>query len=239
MHYHLSHLPFFNLNLCLQKTPGPVLPNLVYVRQNPPSLNVSPSPEVFDAVSAQVFHDEPALMAGAADVAADSIDWDITLESSDIDWDIGAVETEDNGNGLGPYEIVNASDILPNSPHKVGAETHQILENMEGLTAPDVSVSDISWDISVENPQVGGAEDAGLLSTPTESGSTYHYSKAEATGSNHDRSQLMDTEYRNKILDDLFEVYIDLMHCFITYNYTSTITSCVRVNYSSYPLHFF
>ncbi|KAI3472149.1 hypothetical protein Pfo_029637 [Paulownia fortunei] len=183
------------------KTPGSVLPNLIYLLEKPPSLNVSVSPEVADAVSAQVCLDEPALIAGAAD----SIDWDITLESSQIDWDIGTVETEDNGNGLGPYEIVNASDILPNSPHKDGVETHQTSENTEGPTAPDASVSEISWDVSVENPQVGGAKDVGFVSTPTGSGSTYHYTKAEATGSDHDRSQLLETEYRNKILDDLFE----------------------------------
>ncbi|KAI3471549.1 hypothetical protein Pfo_028199 [Paulownia fortunei] len=176
------------------KTPGSVLPNLIYLRKKPPSLNVSVSHEVADAVSAQVCLDEPALIAGAADIAA-----------SQIDWDIGTVEMEDNGNGLGPYEIVNASDILPNSPHKDGVETHQTSEITEGPTAPDASVSEISWDVSVENPQVGGAEDVGFLSTPTGSGSTYHYTKAEATGSDHDRSQLLETEYRNKILDDLFE----------------------------------
>ncbi|KAL2225897.1 CDK5RAP3-like protein [Sesamum indicum] len=188
------------------KTPDPVLPNLIFVREKPPSLNVSASPEIYDAVGAQVCPDEHALDAGAANIAADGIDWDITLESSQIDWDIGTVETEDNGNGLGPYEIVNASDVLPNSPHKDGAETHQISENIEGPIAPDVSMSGISWDISVENPQVGGAEDASLLGTGTEFGSTYHYTRDEVTGSNQDRSQLMETEYRNKILDDLFEV---------------------------------
>lgn len=212
MHYHLSHLLFCKPILCLQKTPGSVLPNLIYVREKPPFLNISVSPEVSDAVSAQVFHNEPALIAGADDIAADSIDWDITLESSQIDWDIGTVDTEDNGNGLGPYEIVNASDILPNSPHKDVVETHQTSETMEGPTAPDVSMPEISWDISVENLQVGGAEDTGLLSASTGSGSTYQYTKGEATGSNHDRSQLLETEYRNKILDDLFEVYIFLLH---------------------------
>ncbi|KAK4413013.1 CDK5RAP3-like protein [Sesamum alatum] len=184
------------------KTPDPVLPNLIFVREKPPSLNVSASPEIFDAVSAEVCQEEPALVAGAAD----GIDWDISLESSQIDWDIGTVETEDNGNGLGPYEIVNASDILPNSPHKDGVETHQISENIEGPIAPDASMSGISWDISVENPQVSGAEGASLLGTVTEFGSTPHYTRAEVTGSNQDRSQLMETEYRNKILDDLFEV---------------------------------
>lgn len=173
-----------------------MIPNLTNIRKSPPSLNVSAGPEVYD-VSAQVSHDEPSLIAGEVDIAPESIDWDITLDSSQIDWDIGTVETEDNGNGLGPYEIVNASDILPNSPHKDGAESHSV--------ALDVSVSEISWDISVDNLQVGGVEESALLSTIAESGPTY-YTKTEAPDSNHDRSQLMETEYRNKILDDLFEV---------------------------------
>lgn len=222
MHFYHWSYGHFPIPISLQKTSGPVLQNLIYVREKPPSLNVSASPDVLDAVSTQVSHDEPMITAGAADIAADSIDWDITLESSQIDWDIGTVETEDNGNGLGPYEIVNASDILPDSPHKDGVETHQTPENTEHPIAPDISVSEISWDISVENPEVGGAEDAGLLSTQTESGSTYHYTKLDASGSNEDRSQLMETEYRNKILDDLFEVYIYLLHCFVISNYSGT-----------------
>ncbi|XP_057783246.1 CDK5RAP3-like protein [Salvia miltiorrhiza] len=189
------------------KTPSPVLPNLIDIRLNPPSLNVFVSPEVFGVVTTEVRHDESALMAGGeADIAADSIDWDIALGSSDIDWDIGAVESEDNGNGLGPYEIVSAIDAMPNSPHKDGAETHQVVENMEGTTAQDVSLSGIDWDISVENPLVGGAEGSVVTSTPAESGSSNHYSNAEATGSSQEKCQLLETEYRNKILDDLFEV---------------------------------
>lgn len=188
-----------------------MLPNLIHIRLNPPSLTVFVSPEVFGVVTTEVSNDEPALIAaGEADIAAENIDWDITLGSSDIDWDIGAVETEDNGNGLGPYEIVSASDALPNSPHRDDAKTHQVMENMEG-TAQDVSLPGIDWDISVENPDVGGAEGTVVTSTPAESGLLNHYSKAEATGSSHERSQLMETEYRNKILDDLFEVYTDLM----------------------------
>ncbi|PIN13211.1 CDK5 activator-binding protein [Handroanthus impetiginosus] len=206
------------------KTSGPVLPNLIYVREEPPSLNVSASPEVFDAVCAQVGHDEPVLTAGTAEIAADSIDWDITLDSSQIDWDIGNVETEDNGNGLGPYEIVNASDILPNSPHKDGVEAPQNSEITEVPEAPDVSVSGISWDISVENPQIGGAEEASLLSTVTGAGSTYHYTKPEATESNRDRSQLMETEYRNKILDDLFEAKAFLNQRFLELTNEETLS---------------
>ncbi|XP_051150238.1 CDK5RAP3-like protein isoform X2 [Andrographis paniculata] len=169
------------------KIHGPVLPNLIYVRQNPPSITVSASPEVF-AISSQDCP-EPVPTAEGGETTTDSIDWDITLESSQIDWDIGTVETEENGNGLGgPFEIVNASDISLDSPHKNGIETHKI-----------------TWDVTVENPHVTEPDDTRLSSTITDSDSTQHYYKNEETGSGHDRSQLLETEYRTKILDDLFE----------------------------------
>ncbi|THF94098.1 hypothetical protein TEA_001236 [Camellia sinensis var. sinensis] len=76
---------------------------------------------------------------------------------SEIDWDIGTVEeTEDTGNGLGPYEIANANEFLQNSPlNDDGVESDKTLLNKkEDVVVPEVSVSQISWDISVENPQV-------------------------------------------------------------------------------------
>ncbi|KAL6555431.1 hypothetical protein OROGR_006689 [Orobanche gracilis] len=178
------------------KIPVSVLPNLIHFREKPPSLHVSVSPEMSDVVSGEQCHDKPALVSGTPE----SIDWGITLDSSQIDWDIGTLETEDNGNGLGPYELVNASDISPDSHH-------QISESKEGRpTGADVSVSEISWDVTVENPQIAVVEESGLLRTLMESGLTEDYTKIEATGINQERSQLMQTEYRNKLLDDLFEI---------------------------------
>ncbi|CAA0837466.1 CDK5RAP3-like protein [Striga hermonthica] len=181
------------------KIPSPILRNLVHVREKPPSLHVSAGPEISGSVGAQHYLDEQSLIAGAADTAAESIDWDITLDSSQIDWDIGTIETDDNGNGLGPYEIVNASDILPDSPPKAGVEAHQ------GSESQEVSISEISWDVNVENPQIVKVDEADLSSTHIESGLNYDYTKIEASGDNQERSELMETEYRNKLLDDLFE----------------------------------
>lgn len=192
-----------------------MLPNLICVCQNPPSLNVSASPEVLNSFGVKLGADEHEPKAEAREAAADIIDWDITIDSSQIDWDIGTMETEDNGNGLGgPYEIVNASDISLDSPHKPVDEAEQI-QNLESKDCPvtsDLSLSEISWDVTVESPLVGGAEDiTSVLTTVTDAGSTNYYAKTDAIGSNHDRSQLMETEYRNKILDDLFEVSIHLL----------------------------
>ncbi|KAF5940538.1 hypothetical protein HYC85_021705 [Camellia sinensis] len=120
------------------KTSGTVLPNLRDIIENPPSLNVSVGSEVLDTVNVEARLDE----------------------SNHIDWDIGTVEeTEDTGNGLGPYEIVNANEFLQNSPlNDDGVESDKTLLNKkEDVVVPE-------------------------------------------------RSQLLETEYRNKILDDLFEV---------------------------------
>ncbi|XP_073276366.1 CDK5RAP3 protein homolog isoform X1 [Primulina huaijiensis] len=198
------------------KRPGSVLTNLQYVRQNPPSLHVSASPEVIASLYARAFHPEPAVIAGSADILSDSIDWDITLESSQIDWDIGTVEEiEDNGNGLGPYEIVNASDISPNSPHEYGVRYPQVSPNA------DVSVEEMSWDVSVENAQLGGATEPNVS---MESGTRHHHNKTEEPGNNHDRSPLMETEYRNKILDDLFEAKAFLNQRFLELTNEETLS---------------
>ncbi|CAN4114583.1 unnamed protein product [Withania somnifera] len=138
------------------------------------------------------------------DTAADGIDWDITLDSSQIDFDIGTVEeTEENGNGLGPYEIVNASDIMA-SPCNDDVKSHQTSKE-EGFLAPEVSASEISWDISVDNPQVDMIEEGSPQNNAAELHSLQNNFTTDSV-SIHDRSPLLETEYRNKILDDLFEV---------------------------------
>ncbi|KAJ9543726.1 hypothetical protein OSB04_023433 [Centaurea solstitialis] len=123
------------------KVPETVLLNLRDIINNPPSLEVSVASEVLDSVNLN----EPQQMTIDADPVADSIDWDITLDSSQIDWDIGTVDVEDPGNGLGPYEIVDASEI-PESSLNPGMESDE--------TNREKMVSEISWDISVENTEV-------------------------------------------------------------------------------------
>lgn len=194
--------------LWLQKAVRTVLPNLRNILENPPSLSVSLGSEVLDTMKVEASVDESNNVTGDMDVAADIIDWDITVDSSQIDWDIGTVEeTDDAGNGLGPYEMVNASEIFPNSSPNEGVGSDMTLTNKEedGLV-PDVSVLDISWDIGVEHPQVDLIKDAGLSNTVPE----YHTSIPDLATDNQgipqQKSQLLETEFRNKVLDDLFEV---------------------------------
>ncbi|XP_027173193.1 CDK5RAP3-like protein isoform X2 [Coffea eugenioides] len=189
-----------------EKTVGTVLPNLREVREKPPSITISVCSEAVDSAVAQPSQSEPNKIAGETDFAADSIDWDITLDSSQIDWDIGTIEeTEENGNGLGPYEIVNASD-LPNSADSEGIELDETGLMKEEFPAPEVATSEISWDISVENPEFNVTEEAGSSGLHSEPSLFTPNTSSEVQGSAKERSPLLETDYRNKILDDLFEV---------------------------------
>lgn len=186
------------------KTVAVVLSNLRSARERPPAIDVSVSTEVLEVMNAQAGYNGLSQITVETDIVADGIDWDITLDSSQIDWDIGTVEeTEENGNGLGPYEIVNASDIM-SSPRKDDVKSHQISME-EGFLAPEVSASEISWDISVDNPQVDVIDKDSSQNNAAELHSLQNNLTADPVAI-HDRSPLLETEYRNKILDDLFEV---------------------------------
>lgn len=190
-----------------------MLTNLKDLREHPPSLDVSVDLEVVDSGNVQDSNNVTA----DADANADSIDWDFSVDSSQIDWDIGTVEeAEDAGNGLGPYEMVNASEILQSSPN----------EAAQSDLVPEVSVSDISWDISVETPQVDTIDDVNL-SNVVENQTSVLDTSTQTTEIKEGRSQLLETEYRNKILDDLNEVYdsllygcIPLVYCFFFFLFT-------------------
>lgn len=198
----------------MQKSSETVLLNLKDVRENPPSLNVSVAPGMLDSADVQSGVNETNPIRENIDVAADTIDWDIAVDRAQIDWDIGTVEeAEDAGNGLGPYEIVNASEILQSSSQDQVVESDQIsLNKKEDILPPKVSVSEISWDISVETPQVDVIDDGNLLNVGQEKNKVYFLdTRTQTPEIKEDRSQLLETEYRNKILDDLYEVYFHII----------------------------
>nr|XP_043609527.1 CDK5RAP3-like protein [Erigeron canadensis] len=178
------------------KVPETVLPNLRDIIDNPPNLEVYVASEALTSVNAQTNPNEPNLSTLEADLAADSIDWDITLDSSQIDWDIGTVE-EDGGNGLGSYEIVDASEI-PQGALNDGVDPDEI--NRENM------VTEISWDISVDNPEVELAQDSASTNIIQGEDASGINVFNESQRSSQVRSQLLETEYRSKILDDMFEI---------------------------------
>lgn len=135
------------------------------------------------------------------------IDWDISVESSQIDWDIGTVEeTEDTGNGLGPYEIINASDTIQtfSQTEDVGCDPTRSNQELG-------SHADICWDVSVETPQVDVIDDVSTSNVVLDNQTSLPDALSQLTGNKEERSQLLDTEYRNKILDDLYEVIIAVL----------------------------
>lgn len=183
--------------------------NLKDIRENPPSLNVSAASEILNSADGQSSFNDTKHVRQDTDVAADSIDWDISVDTAQIDWDIGTVEeTEDAGNGLGPYEIVNASDFIQSSSTNEAVETDQTQSKKpEDTLLPEVSASEICWDVSVETPQVDVIDEVNLRNVVLESQIFVPDNLTQTPAIKEDRSQLLETEYRNNILDDLYEVY--------------------------------
>ncbi|KAL4606944.1 hypothetical protein ACB092_09G139800 [Castanea dentata] len=185
-----------------------VLPNLRDIREHPPSLHVYVGSEIDNSVNTQSSYNEPDLLRADVDVAANNIDWDISVDSSQIDWDIGTVEeADDNGNGLGPYEIINASEVLQDpSPNEVVESDRTSLDKVELGLHPEISVSEISWDVSVDTPQVDVIDDVSLSNVGLDKQTFVPDTSSQMPEINEERSKLLETEYRNKILDDLHEV---------------------------------
>ncbi|KAK2651277.1 hypothetical protein Ddye_018766 [Dipteronia dyeriana] len=207
------------------KSLGTVLLYLKNIRENPPSLNVSVASEIPDSAVAQSNFIDTKHVREDIDVASDNIDWDISVDSAQIDWDIGTVEeTEDAGNGLGPYEIVNASEIFQSSsPDEAVGSDQTTLNKEEDALHLEVSVSEISWDISVETPQVDVIDD-NLPNNDMENQKFVPDTLTQTPGIKEDRSQLLDTEYRNRLLDDLYEVKAFLNQCLVEIRNDDTLS---------------
>uniref|UniRef100_A0ACD6AK30 Uncharacterized protein n=1 Tax=Avena sativa TaxID=4498 RepID=A0ACD6AK30_AVESA len=172
--------------------------NLKQLQANPPSLHVSVCTEVQSSLGDASKAHGSNMDGGEhmdSNVLADDINWDISVDNNGIDWDISEVEqpVEESGNGFGSYEIIDANIELAGSEnYGVGVSVYPSADK-EGLTC-DTSEQQICWDISTDNPEESGT----IENAPTESGQ-YECMTEE-------RSQLLEKEYRNNILDDLLEV---------------------------------
>jgi len=163
-----------------EKTPGAVLQNLHDFRQNPPSLHVSVCAEVQNSL----VEDSKSNQNLDLNSPIDGIDWNITMDGAQIDWDIGAVEeqSEESGNMLGIHEIGDSNV----------EKGDQLSDKVEG----------INWDVGIEDLKLE-------MEAPVQDATTEENvcGLVETGASGHEeRSQLLGTDYRNKILDDLFEI---------------------------------
>lgn len=202
-----KHVLIFSIysdqHIILQKECKKVLSHVIDIRENPPTLSICAASDLSEFAHFHYGLDE--LTGGTMDAAADSIDWDISVENPVIDWDIGTVEeAEDNGNGLGPYEMVDASDVNGASGH---GETPQ--SNLTEYVVQEPS--EISWDVTVETPQVDVIDDDNGSGGGKEALMSAMHPAMQTTDVKEVRSQLLETEYRNKILDDLYEVHLNIL----------------------------
>ncbi|GJN28910.1 hypothetical protein PR202_gb17084 [Eleusine coracana subsp. coracana] len=170
-----------------------VLHNLKHLQANPPSLHVSVCTEVESSLKeASKSHDSTVSATGQNDsTPAFDIDWDISVDTNEMDWDIGAVEqpTEESGDGFGSYEIIDANIELAGSENYGVSISDNPSMNKE---------SDICWDISADSLEENVHENANTENSATELGQSQMLAE--------DRSRLLEKEYRNDILDDLLEV---------------------------------
>ena len=210
-----------------------MLPNLRQLHENPPSLNVSVSPEVQNSLIDLSNVDQSYPMTGAqdTDISMDGIDWNISVDDTQIDWDIGGVEQpEEPGDDFGSYEMIDSKTDLRDSDNGHGVlSDHSSLNRVEEGQASGTSDSETCWDISIENPRVDAIEEAANPDSVLETNLPRPTESAELLTSVQERSQLLDTEYRNKILDDLLEVFFSKSISFscICLSFQSSILFCL------------
>ncbi|KAL8137664.1 hypothetical protein V2J09_003665 [Rumex salicifolius] len=185
------------------KTTGLVLSSLRQIIDSPPSLAVCAGPEFLNFLDSVSNNNQQYDMGSNMDMGEAIIDWDISLESSQIDWDIGNVEELNPDNGLGPYELVNLGDTMDDS---------STVDKSNALDTPPIEVeldsgaSEMSWHVDVVNPQVDVMEDSNTPNVTVEPQSPDPISLSQTQEVTEERSPLLETEYRNRILDDLFEI---------------------------------
>ncbi|XP_078438671.1 CDK5RAP3 protein homolog [Wolffia australiana] len=183
------------------KIPSGVLTNLKRLHEDPPSLNVSVSAYVLDSLKESGKLNSAPLNSVES---TDGIDWNISADASQIDWDIVEEQTEESTNVFGSYEIINPTGYTEHS-EKINDLALDLDSNSqkEEVLGIGTSKSEICWDIGVEDSHIDVLEDAGQQEAPrVEATETLDLSEVGVG----ERSQLLDTEYRNSILDDLFEL---------------------------------
>lgn len=196
------------------KFAGIVLPSLKDLRENPPALDVFSSSEV--AATSVLLTNKEQDKTFEVEVSSNDIDWNIDTtadENAEIDWEIGTVEESKTcGNDkveqtLQPasekMEFVLQDDTVKGGFQSLGTKDDGIDWNVEDTGVSEPIQSEICWDISIEDVSVAATEEP----LEQESSANHLSNFPEATeNEKHSLSPFLDTEYRNKLLDDLFEL---------------------------------
>lgn len=196
--------------VALQKSAGTVLHNLRHLHEDPPSLHVSMSAEVQNSICDISMPGIGHSLTGGlvdADLSMGGIDWNISVDDTQIDWDIGTDErVEESGNGFGSYEIIDYDvDLKEYENDKPLLDAEASSKKEDQVVVSETSGSEICLDISLESSQVSVVEDAAV----PDAGTQFQLNpteKSQHQSLDGERSQLLETDYRNNLLDDLFEV---------------------------------
>ncbi|KAL2628535.1 hypothetical protein R1flu_013221 [Riccia fluitans] len=212
-----------------------VLPTLKELRDNPPDVNapVNLTPKVMQQAKPKENRDsvtQPDMFTTEIDWGIDSvsgadagpsldINWDIgnmdpdsqdagdkgeKVENAadagpDIDWDIGTVDPDVDGAGNGE-EVGNSGQLFPGA-----SDTQGVSEISWDIELPEGGATEINWDIDVEED---GLVTATEVAPSTELGFSNGGSELESAGGEEvtQTLNLAETDYRNRLLDDLFEL---------------------------------
>lgn len=190
-----------------------VLPSLRDFRDNPPVLDVFSSSDV--AATAVLLTKEQEKTSGV-EVSSNDIDWNINTtadETAEIDWEIGTIEQSETCRNdkveqtLKPtsekLEFVLQDDTVKGGFQPIDTKNDIIDHNVEDTGVSEPIQPEICWEISIEDASVAATEE-----TMERESLAHHLSNfPEATeNEKHPLSPFLDTEYRNKLLDDLFEL---------------------------------
>jgi hypothetical protein len=204
--------------LC-QEEHRPNLPTLQELRDHPPSFDQGVESNVddlyqctehnsnLDGAGLEGAHDsiDWGVDASSGQDGTDQIDWGVGVESTDgvvesdsngIDWGIDAVTDDPTAIDASKLETDINWDIGPLSPQSETSPESDfvILQQDEGLETG----GEINWDIDLDESGVDGADHTDNLLHEVPS------TAPETTGV----GRFLETEYRNMLLNDLFEVLI-------------------------------
>ncbi|KAF3778722.1 CDK5RAP3-like protein [Nymphaea thermarum] len=187
-----------------EKVSESVLSNLINLHTNPPSFNISVDPEIVDSeVQFELSSSLPIVEKQEQDAV--DIDWNITLDNTGIDWEIGPIDqSEDSETLFGSIEIVNPEENVHQPLSDIDNSLHVSPNELVSGLGKECSDQEICWDIYIENTPVemlDGIPDADQKAKISDLNTcTINKAKEEP------RSKLLETEYRNRLLDDLFEI---------------------------------